>query len=80
MTRNASKLLQCLRTLRYEPDSADALFTLGVIYATEGHRSKALRFLRKVQALEAAYPGLRRFMDKVLQRHPPAGEIREALQ
>ncbi len=74
MTRHASKLLQCLRTLRYEPDSTDALFTLGVIYASEGHRSKAIRFLRKVQTLEAAYPGLRRFLDKVLQRHPPRGK------
>ncbi len=71
--RHASKLIQCLRTLRYEPDSTDALFTLGVIYAEEGHRSKALRFLRKVEALEDAYPGLRRLMSKVLRRHPPRG-------
>ncbi len=79
MLRHASKLLQCLRTLRYEPDSTDALFTLGVIYAAEGHRSKALRLLRKVEALETAYPGLRRFMDKVLRRHPPRGRQRPSV-
>ncbi len=58
MSDNASKLLQCTRRLRADPTSPDALFTLGVIYALEGHRAKALRFLRRLEALSPSYPGL----------------------
>lgn len=70
MLRYGAKLLQCLRQLRYEPNDPDAMFTLGVIYAAEGHPGKAVRFLQKVQRIQASYPGLGRLMRKVLALMP----------
>ncbi len=70
MREHAGKLLQCARRLREDPASADALFTLTVIYALEGHRAKALRFLRRLEALVPAYPGLGELKGRVLKLAP----------
>ncbi len=66
MSDNASKLLQCTRSLRADPTSPDALFTLGVIYALEGHRAKALRFLKRLEVLSPSYPGLDVLKERIL--------------
>lgn len=70
MREHATKLLQCTRRLREDPTSADALFTLGVIYALEGHWVKALRFLRRLEAVKPAYPGLKELKHRVLKLAP----------
>ncbi len=78
MRGNATKLLQCTRMLRANPRSADALFTLGVIYALEGHRAKALKFLKQLEAVKPSYPGLSRLKRRILKlpsaRHRSAPE------
>ncbi len=70
MRENATKLLQCTRRLRSDPESADALFTLGVIYAVEGHWAKALKLLRRLEALMPSYPGLQRLKTRLLDSVP----------
>ncbi len=70
MRENATKLLQCTRRLRSDPESADALFTLGVIYAVEGHWAKALKFIRRLEDVKPTYPGLRRLKRRVAESSP----------
>jgi tetratricopeptide (TPR) repeat protein len=70
MLRNAAKLRSCVRALRSNPADADALFTLSVIYAVEGHLAKALKYLRKVELLDPSYPGLDRLRERISEGLP----------
>ncbi len=65
MVQYSAKILQCMRKLRSDPTCVDAIFTLGVIYASEGHRAKALKCIRRLEALQASYPGLRLLKEKI---------------
>jgi tetratricopeptide (TPR) repeat protein len=70
MLRHAAKLRSCVVALRANPADVDAIFTLGVIYAVEGHRAKAIKCLRKVEALDPSYPGLDRLRERILGSSP----------
>lgn len=70
MLRHVAKLRSCVVALRSDPADVDALFTLGVIYAVEGHRAKALKYLRKVEALDPEYPGLDRLRERISRTVP----------
>ncbi|MFQ5838852.1 MAG: tetratricopeptide repeat protein [Thermoplasmata archaeon] len=70
MLRHRAKLLRCLVALRADPKDVDALFTLGVIYASEGHVAKALKYLRKVEAVDPFYPGLEHLKGRVIDSIP----------
>lgn len=65
MREHAEKLLQCTRELRSDPTSPDALFTLATIYAAQGHRAKAMKFLRRLELTKPSYPGLEPLKKKI---------------